>query len=347
MARKKIRVTVTRPTKPLLLGDFGKVLFFTKGSDKDYKKYTTLAEVRTDFGTNSEMYKGVEVYLSQEDFDGNVIQPTEWYCVSRATPDAGFLETLPTGDFYGVIVNFFDETFTLALTKWLIRNVKFGVVSNSTGKQNKATLKESTRVYYLKGEATGGNLDVFALPAWTFAQGINGRWSDRRLLGVEPSCNDTTEQSNVAEGNINYTQSIVGYNAVTSGSWCADGERHADQTIKIDAITHTIESNLTKLMINEKNLTMDAKGLPKIESLLNRVMLEMGKQGAIAVDNNNDYLYKVIVPSIEDTSPQTGITVDDYISRTLRNVRIHFTMTTEIEEIEVELVWHDEPITGN
>ena len=344
MARQKIRVTVTRPTKPLLLGDFGKVLFFTKGADKDYKKYTTLAEVGKDFGANSEMYKGVEVYLSQEDFDGNVIQPTEWYCVSRATPNAEFLETLPTGDFYGVIVNFFDETFTLALTKWLIRNVKFGVVSNSTGKQNKATLKESTRVYYLKGEATGGNWDVFALPAWTFAQGINGRWSDRRLLGVDPSCNDTTEQSNVAEGNINYTQSIVGYNAVTSGSWCADGITHADQTIKIDAIVHTIDVNLTRLLIMQKNTTMDGEGIPTVEDVLIRVMVEMGKQGAVAKDNNKDYLFKVTVPSIEDTSPETGLTVDDYIKRNLRNVKIDFTITTEIEEIDVELVWHDEPL---
>ena len=37
---KKIKVTVIRPTKPLLLGDFGKVLFITKEADKAYKKYT-------------------------------------------------------------------------------------------------------------------------------------------------------------------------------------------------------------------------------------------------------------------------------------------------------------------
>ena len=31
------------------------------------------------------------------------------------------------------------------------------------------------------------NLDIFGLPAWTFVQGINGRWADRRILGVDPS----------------------------------------------------------------------------------------------------------------------------------------------------------------
>lgn len=344
MANKKITVTVVRPTKPLLLGDFGKVLFITKGVDKDYKKYTKLEDVGKDFGNTSQMYKGVEVFLSQEDHDGNVIQPSEWYCVSRATPDADFLETLSKGDFYGVIVDFFDETFTQALSKWLTRNVKFAVVANSAGKANKAALKESTRIYFMHGKATGGNLDIFGLPAYTFTQGINGRWSDRRILGVEPSTNDETLQSDLTGANINYTYSWGGYNAVTSGSWCADGVRHADQTIKIDAIVHNIESNLRNLLIVEKNLTMDSEGIAKVEGLLNRVMLEMGKQGAIAVDNNRDYLFRVIVPSIEDTTAQTGLTVDDYIKRILRNVKIPFTISTEIEKIDVLLEWHDEPL---
>nr|DAN18391.1 MAG TPA: tail sheath protein [Caudoviricetes sp.] len=344
MAKKKIRVTVVRPKKPLLLGDFGKVLFITKEADKDYKKYTSLEEVGKDFGKNSKMYKGIEVFLSQEDFDGNVIQPSEWYCVSKATPDAAFLDTLPTGDFYGVVVDFFDETFTLALAKWLTRNVKFGVVANSLGKNNKAGLKESTRIYFMHGKATGENLDIFGLPAWTFAQGINGRWADRRILGVEPSTNDETLQSDLSEAHINYTYTTIGYNAVTSGSWCADGERHADQTIKIDAIVHSIDSNLKKLLINEKNLTMDGGGIPKVEGLLDRVMLAMGKQGAIARDSNGNYIYKITVPSIEDDNPQTGLTDDDFIKRTLRNVRVDFMMSAEIEEIEVELVWHDGPL---
>lgn len=57
-------------------------------------------------------------------------------------------------------------------------------------------------------------------------------------------------------------------------------------------------------------------------------------------------MFRVVVPSIEDTSAETGLTVDDYISRILRNVKVHFTITTEIEGIDVELVWHDEPLTN-
>ena len=127
---------------------------------------------------------------------------------------------------------------------------------------------------------------------------------------------------------------------------CADGVRHADQTIKIDAIVHNIETNLARMLIEEKNTTMDGEGIPKVEALLNRVMLAMGKQGAVAKNNNGEYLFKVTVPSIEDTSAQTGLTVDDYINRTLRNVKIDFTISTEIEKIEVTLVWHDEPLTA-
>jgi hypothetical protein len=109
---------------------------------------------------------------------------------------------------------------------------------------------------------------------------------------------------------------------------------------------HNIETNLSRMLIEEKNTTMDGEGIPKVEALLNRVMLAMGKQGAIAKNNSGEYLFKVTVPSIEDTSAQTGLTVDDYINRTLRNVKIDFTISTEIEKIEVTLVWHDEPLTA-
>ena len=342
---KKVKVTVVRPKKPLLMGDFSKILFITQEADKDYKKYTTLKEVETDFGNTSLMYKGINTFLSQEDFDGNRLEPTEWYCVGKTTPNEAFLNSLPEGEFYGLVVTFYDKTFITALSKYLTRLGKFAVVLNTDGEKTPAAIKESKRIYYMYGTDGKENLDVFGLPAWTFVQGINGRWSDRRILGVEPSCNDSTKQSKLKDNFINYTQNFVGFNAVTSGSWCADGITHADQTIKIDAITHAIETNLSRLLVMEKNLTMDAEGIPKVEDVLNRIMVEMGKQGAVAKNINNDYLFKVTVPSIEDTSAATGLTVDDYINRILRNVRIDFTITTEIENIEVTIIWHDEPLT--
>jgi len=66
----------------------------------------------------------------------------------------------------------------------------------------------------------------------------------------------------------------------------------------------------------------------------------------LARDNNRNGMFRVVVPSIEDTSELTGLTVDDYISRVLRNVNVHFTISTEIENIDVTLVWHDEPLTN-
>jgi len=342
--RKRIVVNVVRPTKPLLIGDFNKVLFITKEADKDYKRYTTLEEVKTDFGNTSLMYKGINVFLSQEDDEGNRLQPEQWFCVSKTTPDEAFLNSLPAGDFYGIVVTFYDKAFIKILASYLTRTGKFAIVLNTAADKTTNDLKESKRIYYMNGTDSGENLDIFGLPAWTFVRGVNARWSDRAIKGVEPSCNDTTKQVKLTENNINYTETVVGYNAVTSGSWCADGERHADQTIKIDAFTHMIESNLRKLLISEANTTMDGEGIPKVEALLLRVSLEMGKQGVIAKDNSGNYLYKVTVPSIEDDTPQTGLTADDYIKRTLRNTKVDFTISTEIENIDVTLVWHDEPL---
>ena len=90
---------------------------------------------------------------------------------------------------------------------------------------------------------------------------------------------------------------------------------------------------------------MDSRGISKVESTMDRVMIRKGKENILAVDNNGNYLYKITVPNIEDTSPTTGLTTDDFIDRTLRNTSVKFTISTEIEVINVTLVWHDEPIT--
>ena len=344
--RKKIIVNATRPTKPLLIGDFSKVLFITKEADKDYKRYTTLDEVKSDFGNDTLMYKGINTFLSQEDDEGNRFQPAQWFCVSKSAPDEAFLNSLPVGDFYGIVVAFYDKAFIKSLANYLIRTGKFAIVLNTAVDKTTNDLKESKRIYYMHGEDGADNLDIFGMPAWTLVRGVNARWADRAIKGVEPSCNDTTKQAKLYENNINYTESVVGYNAVTSGSWCADGERHADQTIKIDAFIHLIESNLRKLLISESNTTMDGEGIPKVEDVLTRSSVEAGKQGIIAKDNSGSYMYKVTVPNIEDTSSRTGLTVDDYINRTLRNTKVDFTISTEIEYIDITLVWHDEPLTA-
>ena len=99
-------------------------------------------------------------------------------------------------------------------------------------------------------------------------------------------------------------------------------------------------------MISESNTTMDGEGIPKVEDVLTRSSVEAGKQGIIAKDNSGSYMYKVTVPNIEDTSSRTGLTVDDYINRTLRNTKVDFTISTEIEYIDITLVWHDEPLTA-
>ena len=69
--RKSVVVNVVRPTKPLMLGDFSKIVFLTDEIDFSIKRYTTLEEVKKDFGVTSKIYEGIEVFMSQADLDGN------------------------------------------------------------------------------------------------------------------------------------------------------------------------------------------------------------------------------------------------------------------------------------
>ena len=242
---------------------------------------------------------------------------------------------------------FYDKEIVEWLALYLNRESKYAIVVAPDENAVTDKLKSSDRIYFMYENKTDGALDLFGLTAHTYWQGPAGRWKDRRITGVSASVpNNITLESKLIERGINATVTKAGYAAITNGSWCADGETHADQRIKIDSIVHDIELNLQRLMIQEKNLFMDTRGISKVEAVLDRVMIQKGKENILAVDNNNNYLYQITVPSIEDTDPNTGLTTDDFINRILRNVIVKFTISTEIEQIIVTLVWHDEPITA-
>lgn len=351
--QKDVQVNVIRPTKPLVYGDFTKVLYLTNEIDKELKRYSTLEEVGTDFTKLSKIYAGLEIATSQTDFDGNSIKPNYWFCggfipTSGSTTEIEeFFNTATETGYYGMVVPFYDEKIAEWLALYLTRVSKFAIILAPDENAVTDKLKSSDRLFFMYENKTDGPLDLFGQTAHTYWQGPAGRWKDRRIVGVSASVpNDVTLESKLLEKGINATVTKAGYTAVTNGSWCADGETHADQRIKIDSIVHDVELNLQRLMIQEKNLFMDTRGISKVEAVLNRVMIQKGKENILAVDNNGNYLYQITVPSIEDTDPNTGLTTDDFINRVLRNVVVKFTISTEIEQIIVTLVWHDEPITA-
>ena len=354
--RDPIKVVVQRPTKSLLAGDFSKVLYVTKEVDKPIKRYTNLTEVETDYTSSSLQYKGISKAFSQQDADGN-IYTTDYFYAGGFVPTAGsttkvadFFKNQTDDRYYGVVFNFYDKDIAKWVADYLIQVVKFAIFIAPDANAVTTELKSTKRIFFLyTGEQTATDyndkaLNAYALTAHTFWQGPSGRWATRALSGVVPTCTDTTLESQLFDKNINVTKNFAGYEAVTNGSWCADGETHADQTIKIDNIVHDVTVNLEKLLVVEKNLVFEPEGLLKIESLLNRVCVQLGGNGVIAKNNAGDYLYKVYVPSWEDTDPDTGITTDDIIDRVLRNVKIDFTITTEIESIDITLIWHDQAI---
>ena len=137
---------------------------------------------------------------------------------------------------------------------------------------------------------------------------------------------------------------------VTNGSFCANGIMHIDQRMKLDWFKFSIQENLFKMMVQNEHVFMDddpEAGLPMIEATINRVMDIGGQKRLLARKSDGvSYAYSVKVPSTKDTTPQTGITTDDLIARTLRNVVIEATLSTEVEYIQVKFVWRDDVIEG-
>ena len=266
--QRDVVINVTRPSKPLVYGDFTKVLYLTNEIDKPIKRYSTLEEVATDYTKLSKMYKSMEIALSQTDFDGNGIAPDYWFCggfintVGATAEIESFFDEMEESGFYGLAFPFYDQKMAEWLALYLTRVAKFAVMVAPDETAVTDKLKSSDRILFMYENKTDGPLDVFGITPHTFWQGPAGRWKDRRIVGVSSSIpNNVTLESKLLEKGINATVNKAGYIAVTNGSWCADGMTHADQRIKIDSIVHDLEVNLQRLLIQEKNYFMSRSGI--------------------------------------------------------------------------------------
>ena len=61
--RKSVIVNVVRPTKPLMLGDFSKIVFLTDEIDFDIKRYTTLEMMKLYAAMFSITVPGINILL--------------------------------------------------------------------------------------------------------------------------------------------------------------------------------------------------------------------------------------------------------------------------------------------
>lgn len=368
--KKDVVVEVIRKYQPLSIESLDKTLFVTLEGDKAIKKYSDLDTLKADYGISSYMYQGVTVANSQKDSNGNSIEPIYWYSasISSASGLVDLLEaTTNSNDYYSIVVPFYDQTSIEALALWLTREEKVALVIAPSENAVSTELRASDRIIFCYEDTYDTSTDIatdYKIFAWagrTFYKGAVARWKDRELQGVSYSLKEsdkitpfsrayeTTLFNLPAGGSI---MSIVNkYNlTVTNGSFCANGIMHIDQRMKLDWFKFSIQENLFKMMVQNEHVFMDddpEAGLPMIEATINRVMDIGGQKRLLARKSDGvSYAYSVKVPSTKDTTPQTGITTDDLIARTLRNVVIEATLSTEVEYIQVKFVWRDDVVEG-
>ena len=368
--KKDVVVEVIRKYQPLSIESLDKTLFVTLEGDKAIKKYSDLDTLKADYGISSYMYQGVTVANSQKDSNGNSIEPIYWYSasISSASGLVDLLEaTTNSNDYYSIVVPFYDQTSIEALALWLTREEKVALVIAPSENAVSTELRASDRIIFCYEDTYDTSTDIatdhkiFAWAGRTFYKGAVARWKDRELQGVSYSLKEsdkTTPFSRAYETTLfnlpagGSIMSIVNkYNlTVTNGSFCANGIMHIDQRMKLDWFKFSIQENLFKMMVQNEHVFMDddpEAGLPMIEATINRVMDIGGQKRLLARKSDGvSYAYSVKVPSTKDTTPQTGITTDDLIARTLRNVVIEATLSTEVEYIQVKFVWRDDVIEG-
>ena len=114
------------------------------------------------------------------------------------------------------------------------------------------------------------------------------------------------KRQTLTDAGINFTEKRTSKDYVVVRTGIATDGTSTDETTALDAIIYNMMDNL-EIFMAEKGFKQDATGYNDLETVLKKVMNEMGIQGLVAVKANGQYDFNVHEVSQTDTERQLKV----------------------------------------
>lgn len=333
MSNRYVNVTITRQTQAVSRAGFGMALILSTEQDAEYREYTDISQVGSDFGTDSETYRLASAIFGQSPRPSKVaIYGYEYDTEREENPDtpaalSGVLNQLiknNNGFFYLVSTDQTDPVIN-ELARWTATQSKLYFASTSNIDLPK-NINQTNTVILVHDEpktypaeawvGVGAPLDVGSF-TWTF----------KTLNGIKPTSFDTSVVDRIEENNGSAYIREGGVD-ITSKGVTTSGE-YIDIIQSQYFLTSRMTENVFGLLARTAKVPFTDAGIAMVVAEVENTLKSAANQGIIAEDADGNPMYSIEAPT------RAEVSVNDRANRVLPGVRWKATIAGAVEDVDI------------
>lgn len=328
MGNRYVSVTITRQTKAVSQKGFGLPLILSTDKKLDYKEYTEIDGIGTDYGTDSETYKMASAILGQAPRPEKVAVLGVVYTDTGIPTDlSGALNELVKkhNDFFYLHCTLQTDPVVTELSKWINTQEKFYFAS-TVNKALAKTLNSQNTVILVHPAP-----ETYPAAAWVGVcapqQVGSYTWTFKTLNGIAPAEYDVTAIGEIETNNASTYITEGGVN-ITSKGVTTSGE-YIDILQGQYFLKARMTENVFGLLVRTPKIPYTDAGIALVVAEVEKT-LKMGvNQGIIATDLDGNPLYTITAPN------RAEVSTNDKAQRILPDVKWEATIAGAIENVKI------------
>lgn len=328
MGNRYVSVTITRQTKAVSQKGFGLPLILSTDKKLDYKEYTEIDGIGTDYGTNSETYKMASAILGQAPRPEKVAVLGVTYTETGKPTDlsAALNELVKKyNDFFYLHCTNQTDPVVTELSKWINTQEKFYFASTINKTLAKTLNSQNTVILVHPAPET------YPAAAWVGVcapqQVGSYTWTFKTLNGIAPAEYDVTAIGEIETNNASTYITEGGVN-ITSKGVTTSGE-YIDILQGQYFLKARMTENVFGLLVRTPKIPYTDAGIALVVAEVEKT-LKMGvNQGIIATDLDGNPLYTITAPN------RAEVSTNDKAQRILPDVKWEATIAGAIENVKI------------
>ncbi|MGH0678682.1 DUF3383 family protein [Bacillus luti] len=329
MGNRYVNVTITRQTKAVSQKGFGLPLILSTDKKLDYKEYTDIEGISTDYGTNSATYKMASAILGQKPRPEKIAIHGVAYVAATGNPtelSAALNELVKKyNDFFYLHCSLQTDPVITELSKWINTQEKFYFAS-TVNKALAKTLNSQNTVIMVHPAP-----DTYPAAAWVGVcapQSVGSyTWTFKNLTGIAPAEYDDAVIGEIETNNASTYITEGGVN-ITSKGVTTTGE-YIDILQGQYYLKAHITENVFALLARLPKVPFTDAGIALVVAEIEKALKDCVKQGVIATDAGNNPLYSIVAPSYAE------VNTSDREKRILPSLKWNATIAGAIENVAI------------
>lgn len=326
MGNKYVDIAITRQTQALSQKGFGLPLILSTEKLAEYKEYTDLAAIGTDFGAESETYKLAAKLMGQTPKVATVAVYGFVYDSTSDEPTA-LVNTLNEllkkhNDFYYLVATEQGDDEIKALSNWIASQEKLYFASTSN--PNLAAELNNDRAILLVHDKP----ETYPAEAWV---GVGAplqigsfTWTFKTLNTILPVAFDTTQVKEIEDNNASTYIREGGVN-ITSKGVSTSGE-YIDTIQGQDYLSARITEDVFGVFVRNLKVPFTDGGISMVVAAVEGRLKDGADKGIIAKDSDGQPLYTITAPTA------ASVAANDKANRTLPDINWEATIEGAIEK---------------